>query len=131
MRKYIFIILGFCFLIFAYIRILLPGVPAIPFILLAAWCFLNSSEKLFQWMLRQKLLGKIFKRYTSNEKMPKPVVWFVISQLWVSLFVAEIILKPGWGYIIAINLTGVVASVFLYRFLRNSKWSFDHTKKEL
>ncbi len=54
MKRYLFLFLGLVFLVLAYIGVLLPGVPAIPFILLAAWCFSLSSEKLKQYLTQGK-----------------------------------------------------------------------------
>jgi len=129
MKKYLFLFLGIVFLVLAYIGILLPGVPAIPFILLATWFFSHSSEKLYQWLLRQKIIRKVLQKYTSGEKISKPLVWFVISQLWVSLIVAQVLFKPNLVFIIVLNLLGILGSIFFYRFMLFGKWRVN-SKKE-
>ena len=131
MKKYLFLFLGFIFLGLAYIGILLPGVPAIPFILLASWCFSQSSEKLYQWLLRQKIIGKVLQKYSSGEKISKPLVWLVISQLWVSLIVAQLLFKPNLVFCIVLNLLGVLGSLFFYRFMLFSKWRDKSNKEKL
>lgn len=131
MKKYLFLFLGFIFLVLAYIGILLPGVPAIPFILLASWCFSQSSEKLYQWLLRQKIIGKVLQKYSSGEKISKPLVWLVISQLWVSLIVAQLLFKPNLVVSIVLNLLGILGSLFFYRFMLFSKWRDKSNKEKL
>jgi uncharacterized membrane protein YbaN (DUF454 family) len=116
-KKYLYIGLGLIFLGLAYVGIALPGVPAIPFILLAAWFFLQGSDRLYQWMARQRYIGKVLTRFMSGEQPSKKAIWFVISQLWVSLIVAQIILRPDLNTILIINASGIVASILIYKLL--------------
>jgi uncharacterized membrane protein YbaN (DUF454 family) len=109
----------------------MPGFPAIPFILLAAWCFLQSSEKLYKWLLNRKVIGKLLQKFSSEKKVSKAFAWFVISQLWVSLIVAQLIISPKWLYITIINILGTVASIFLYRFLLGGKWKINSKNQDL
>lgn len=56
-KKVIFIILGWLFLVLAVIGIPLPILPTTPFLLLAAYFFSQSNERLHQWLLHTKYLG--------------------------------------------------------------------------
>jgi len=58
--------LGFLFLGLAILGVLLPVVPATPFLLLAAWFFSRSSEKWHQWLLRSELFGPIIRNWETN-----------------------------------------------------------------
>src|SRR6478609_9594138 len=88
-KKWIYFFLGICSLVMAYIGIILPGVPGIPFILLSAWFFMQSSQRLYGFMLNNKLTGRVVRKYFSGEKVSAKAKWFVISQLWVSLIIAQ------------------------------------------
>ncbi len=116
-KKTIYISLGIIFLGLAYIGIILPGFPAIPFIILALFLFANSSEKLYSWMLRQKIIGKIVTKTNARKKN----LWFrlfVISQLWVSISVAIILFISNWIWISTLILSGIVFSYLTYRLLQ-------------
>lgn len=113
-RKYLYFVLGFFFLVLAYFGIIMPGVPAIPFILLSAWLFLQSSDRLFDWLRKRKYIGRVIEKYFSGNKVSKGSIWFVISQWWVSLIVAQVIIRPNWNWIIYINLFGILGSVAIY-----------------
>lgn len=115
--KYIKLFLGIVSLILAYIGILLPGVPAIPFVLLAGYFFLNSSPKLHQWLLERKFIGHLLKKYLSGTKKSKAIIWLIISQLWISFIVFQIILRPVFPVIVALNLLGIAVSIFIYKLL--------------
>ena len=58
--------LGFLFLGLAFLGVLLPVLPATPFLLLAAWFFSRSSEKWHQWLLRSELFGPIIRNWETN-----------------------------------------------------------------
>ncbi|WP_343667586.1 YbaN family protein [Chitinophaga sp.] len=118
MRKYMYLFLGCVFLLLAYIGILLPGVPTIPFILLAGWFFMRGSDRFYQWLLRRRFMGKVLARYSHGEGVSKGMVWLVISQLWVSLIVAQGLLRPEVWVMVVINAAGLAGSMLIYRMLK-------------
>ena len=66
MRKTAYKSFGFLFLGLAILGVILPVVPATPFLLLAAWFFARSSEKWHQWLLRSELFGPIIRNWETN-----------------------------------------------------------------
>ncbi len=119
-KKYIFIILGVLFLVPSYFGIIMPGIPAIPFILLAGWCFLKSSESLYNWMLSRKYIGPMLQKYFSGEKVSRGAIWFVISQLWLSIIFAIFIFKLKTAAIISVIVIGILCSVIIYKLLNKA-----------
>jgi uncharacterized membrane protein YbaN (DUF454 family) len=117
LMRWLFVFLGLICVVLAYIGILLPGVPAIPFILLAAFFFLRSSEKLHAWMLRRKLLAKLLNK-ASGEKTSAGFKLFVISQLWVSITVACFLFIHGVIPIAITIVCGIGASFLTYRLMK-------------
>lgn len=61
--KTLYQIAGFVFLGLAFIGVLLPLVPATPFVLLAAACFARSSEKWYRWLLASNLFGPMIRNW--------------------------------------------------------------------
>ena len=66
MRNTAYKSLGFLFVGLAILGVLLPVLPATPFLLLAAWFFSRSSEKWHQWLLRSELFGPIIRNWETN-----------------------------------------------------------------
>lgn len=116
--KAIFFFLGMIFLVLAYIGIITPGIPGIPFILLAAFFFLQSSGRMYAWMLRQRVMGKVMQKVFGEEKTPLGYKLFVLSQFWVSLIVAQLFfIRIPWQ-LIAINAGGVLCSILIFRLMK-------------
>jgi len=62
----IFRALGFLFLAVAVLGVMLPLLPATPFVLLAAACFARSSEKWHRWMLANDTFGPMIRNWEQN-----------------------------------------------------------------
>jgi uncharacterized membrane protein YbaN (DUF454 family) len=57
---------GLLCLVLAVLGVLLPLLPATPFLLLAAACFARSSERLHLWMLRHPRFGPILEAWETQ-----------------------------------------------------------------
>lgn len=55
MRKILYMIIGCLSLVLGIVGVILPILPTIPFVLLAAFCFAKSSERLDGWFKNTKL----------------------------------------------------------------------------
>jgi len=95
----------------------MPGIPGIPFILLAGWFFVNSSDKTYNWMLKQRIIGPILKKSQAGKKRSKRVKLFIILQLWISIIIAQILFPIPIYWMVTINVISLVVSVFMYRLL--------------
>lgn len=65
-KKTAYLSFGFLFLGLAILGVILPVVPATPFLLLAAWFFARSSEKWHQWLLGSELFGPIIRNWEAS-----------------------------------------------------------------
>ncbi|QDU67511.1 YbaN family protein [Engelhardtia mirabilis] len=51
--------LGLTFAAIGAVGVVVPLLPTTPFLLLAAWCFSNSSPRLHNWLLASPVLGQL------------------------------------------------------------------------
>lgn len=70
-KKYLYLTLGCIGLILGIIGAVLPLLPAFPFLLLAAFCFARSSEKVHQWFVNTELYKKNLESYLQGKGMTK------------------------------------------------------------
>ena len=64
--RVLFFIGGWVSLILGCVGIILPLLPTTPFILLAAYCFSRSSERLYQWLTTHPQMGPLIQDWQKN-----------------------------------------------------------------
>ena len=83
--KYLLIILGSICLVLGVIGIFLPLLPTTPFLLLTAALYVRSSDKLYQWLIRQKYLGNYIRNFREHRAIPLHAKILSISMVWITL----------------------------------------------
>jgi uncharacterized membrane protein YbaN (DUF454 family) len=68
--KILYLIAGFLLTALAAVGVILPLLPTTPLLLLAAWCFAQSSEKCHRWLMEHRLFGPIIKNWHENKCIP-------------------------------------------------------------
>ena len=74
-----FLTLGYVSLGLGVIGLLLPVLPTTPFILLAAFAFSKSSEKLHGWLLSHKLYGPLITNWQRHGVIRPRAKWTSVS----------------------------------------------------
>lgn len=115
MKKILYRILGILSVILGGIGIVLPILPTTPFLLLAAWAFLRSSDNLYNWLMNHPVLGLYIKSYIKYKGVEKKYKIFAISMLWITIGFSIYLVDKRWLEIllavIAIGVTIHIASL--------------------
>ena len=61
--RFVWIIFGSLFVAFAVIGVFLPGWPTTSWLVAAAYCYARSSQRMFKWLLSNRLFGNILLDY--------------------------------------------------------------------
>ena len=92
--RILLIILGSVFVAIGAIGILVPGLPTTPFMILAAACYIRSSNKLYNWLIKNKLFGKHIKNIREGKGIPIRVKIFAQVMMTTFIFLAIIPFSP-------------------------------------
>ena len=100
--RLIWIIFGSIFVVFAGIGVLLPGWPTTSWLVAAAYCYGRSSQRLFRWLLTNRVFGSILLDYYRNGRaLPfhsKMVICGLIAAVSVaSIWYITLLGDPGFG----------------------------------
>lgn len=114
--KNLFILTGIISLILGVVGIFLPLLPTTPFILLSAWSFARSSEKLYDRLLQNRMFGQIVRDYHEDKSIPLHAKIISIGLMWTSIFFA--ILVPAQGKIWLQILLSIIAAGVTIHILR-------------
>ena len=89
--RYFWLFLGLILSLIGLIGIIIPGLPTTPIMILAAACFFRSSEKLYNWVIRNKYFGHYVKNFREHGGMPKKAKIYAFIFIWgfvsVSVFI--------------------------------------------
>ena len=105
-KKVLYLILGFIGLILGVIGAIVPLLPAFPFLLLAAFGFAKSSERLHDWFINTKLYKNNLESYVTRKGMCKKVKIKIMIMVTIlmsigfimmhKIFVGQIVLFFVW-----------------------------------
>ena len=85
LKKHLLIIAGTVSTAIGVIGIIVPILPTTPFLLLAAACYLRSSERFYRWLLNNRLFGTYIGDYLAGRGMPLKTKVFTLLLLWIAI----------------------------------------------
>lgn len=115
MKKALLIISGFVSLGLGIIGILVPLLPTTPFLLLAAACFLRSSDRLYNWILNHRLFGKYLRSYYYHKAIPLKIKIIAIIVIWISIGSSVLFLVNFWPARVILLLIAILVSWHIAR----------------
>ncbi|MBB1487898.1 YbaN family protein [Oceanospirillum sediminis] len=75
-KRPLYLLAGYLALVVGAIGVVLPLLPTTPFIILAAFFFSRGSERMHQWLLRQKSFGPMIRGWEKYKVIPLKVKIF-------------------------------------------------------
>ena len=114
--KVLWVVLGSIFVILGAIGVIIPGLPTTPFLILAAACYIRSSQRLYDWLIKNKTFGPYLKDYREGKGIPKKAK--ILATTMIIIFVGYATLF-GLKDLILRVVVGVLGLIgFLYVFFK-------------
>tara|TARA_B110000902_G_scaffold143198_1_gene165137 strand:- start:40 stop:564 length:525 start_codon:yes stop_codon:yes gene_type:complete len=90
--RVLWVISGSLFVAFAVIGVFLPGWPTTSWLVAAAYCYARSSQRMFKWLLTNRLFGNILlDYYRAGKALP------LHSKIFICGFIALVSGFSIWG----------------------------------
>ncbi len=90
-----FIVLGILSVILAALGVLLPGLPATPFLLLASYSFARSSKRMHDWLVNNKIFGPILSDFLDRKGIRLHIKIISILMMWGMMLVSVFFLMEN------------------------------------
>lgn len=110
--RWIYIISGTTSFFIGVAGVVLPLLPATPFLLFSAFCYARSSEKFYNKLMGSKIFGDYIKSYKKGNGMPLHAKIIVILILWSTILISAFTSVDNM--IIQILLFGVAIGVTIH-----------------
>lgn len=100
---------------FGALGIVLPVLPTTPFILLAAACFLRSSERVHRWLVSHPVFGHHIADYLAGRGLRTRTKVIALTSLWTSIALAVLAWIPLLAVSIVVVSIAALVSVYILR----------------
>ena len=121
LKKALLVVVGCLSLALGAIGAVLPILPTVPFLMLSAFCFAKSSEKLHSWFISTKLYKKNLESFVKGEGMTVKTKVKIMSTVTILMAIGFIMMSrvPVGRVILAIVwVCHVVYFVFRVKMLK-------------
>ncbi len=116
MKKFFLIFLGLIFVALGTIGIFVPGLPTTIFMILAAYCFLRSSEKLYRWVIENKFVGDKVKHFMETKTIPLRGKIHSISAMWIMVILSSILLNVSIVIKVIIAIAAIIGTIVILSY---------------
>ena len=96
------------------VGIFLPLLPTTPFLLLAAGCFVRSSDRFYSWLVSHPVLSKYILAYLDGSGIPRKAKYYTLLTMWLTMGVSALIV-PLWQVQVLLLCTAVMVSTYIWR----------------
>lgn len=117
-QRPIFLVGGILCVALATLGLFLPLLPTTPFLLLAAWCFSHSSERLHGWLRGQRVFGPILRDWEEQGAIRLRVKW--LASLLIVLLVSYPLAFGSMPLLLKAIAGATVAAALLFVWTRPS-----------
>lgn len=93
LKRFLLVTIGLIFVALGTIGIFIPGLPTTIFMILAAYCFIKSSDKLYKWVIENKFVGDKVRHFMETKTIPLRGKIHSISAMWIAVVLSIIFLK--------------------------------------
>ena len=102
--------------IIGFAGIFIPLLPTTPFLLLASWCFVRSSDRMNRLLLGNKYLGPYIANYRMRRGITRRNKIYSLSFLYLTISVSVIFGPDYWWLKAGLLLLAVVITIHILRF---------------
>ena len=91
LKRALLVAAGSFFVALGTIGIFIPLLPTTPFLLLAAYCYLRSSERLHTWLLTNRWFGEYLRNYQDGRGVPVRAKAGTLALLWATITISAVL----------------------------------------
>ena len=121
MKKVFWYIAGMLSLGMAYIGLVTPGIPFSIFLVMAAFCFSKSSERMHNWIYNHKIFGPFLTNWKDKRIFPKKMKYVMVLMMASTLVLT---------FVFTGNLTAVLYSGLFMALVAIWAWKFPGSVEE-
>ncbi|MCB1772030.1 MAG: YbaN family protein [Gammaproteobacteria bacterium] len=113
--KSAYFLLGWCCFGLGAVGIVIPGLPTVPFMLVALWLFSKSSPRFHGWLYSHRLFGPPLQRWQKHGIIPLRAKVAAVVMMVASLAYMIVIANVGVGIVTLTAMIMLLGAIFILR----------------
>ena len=112
--RFLWVGLGCLFVGLGAIGAVVPGMPTTVFLVLAAACFIRSSQRLYDWLISNKTFGPYLKDYREGKGIPRRAKVLALSMIVIFVSFAVFYAIEVTQIKILVGFIGLIGFLFVF-----------------
>ena len=108
-------LIGFTSLALGALGIFVPLLPTTPFLLLSAFAFANSSERMHQWLLDHNIFGPLIDNWRQHRAISRRAKIVSILSMFAIVLISVLMSVPTYIIVIQVLVLSTTATFVLSR----------------
>ena len=113
LKKLIFITLGLICLGLGIIGYVLPGLPGTIWLIIAAALFVRSSDRLYNFVVKNRLFGRQVSDFLKTGAMPLKAKFLSVGSMWTFTMISIFLAPYSWLFKIPILLLAITGTIYI------------------
>ena len=113
LAKLMWVSLGSLFVGLGAIGVIVPGLPTTPFLILAAACYIRSSQRLYDWLISNKRFGPYLKDYREGKGIPRKAKRLAVVMIVVFVSFSVVFGIEDLTLKIVVGLLGLIGLLYV------------------
>ena len=113
LAKLMWVSLGSLFVGLGAIGVIVPGLPTTPFLILAAACYIRSSQRLYDWLISNKRFGPYLKDYREGKGIPRKAKRLAVAMIVIFVSFSVVFGIEDLTLKIVVGLLGLIGLLYV------------------
>lgn len=114
-KRVVFILIGLTSLALGALGVFLPLLPTTPFILVAAFAFANSSERLHQWLLDHDIFGPLIENWRRYGAISRNTKFLSLVSMAAIVLISWLMEMPAYVIVVQAAVLSLTATFIVTR----------------
>lgn len=95
------------------VGIVVPGMPSTVFFLIAAACYVRSSDRLYRKLLNNRAIGRHLRNFREKRAMPRRAKILALAMGWTAILISSFLAFESWPLRGMMLTLGVIMTVVI------------------
>jgi len=119
LKKIFFLTAGSLCILLGVVGIVVPLLPTVPFLLLAAYLYTKGSERFYLWLIHHEWFGTILRNYQEGKGIPFNIRLYSLLFLWFTIGISTLLFVEN--IIAKLIMFAIATGVTLHLLMMKSK----------